>query len=408
MSMARSSVAIVNGRVYAMDRDEVSSFASCVVVEDGLISYVGNSLPPLAPSVPVVDAKGGAILPGLIDAHTHLVFAGDRIAEFALKSRGATYQEIAAAGGGIWRTVQATRAASEDELFGLALRRIRAMARRGVLTVEGKSGYGLREEDELKILRVCRRLAAETGLDVVTTFLAAHVVPKDYPLGVDSYVADSLQWLRHAHRQGLVDGVDMFVEQNAFGPEHARQLAVVARELGLPLRLHVDQLRDGQGASLAAELSALSADHLEHMGANDAKLLAAASVVATLVPFATLLVGRGAKPPVLALRAAGAKFCVATDFNPGSAPAADLLYAGFLAVADLKLTVDEVLLGVTRYAAQALGLAKTHGTLEVGKVGDVIVLEHAEPASLFYELSAGQSLRFICKRGVSLPTASAS
>lgn len=371
---------------------------SCVVIVDGVISHVGEEPSSLPTGVTRIDAQGGAILPGLIDAHTHLVFAGDRIDEFAAKSRGATYEHIAKSGGGIWKTVQATREASGPTLMELARPRLAEMVKRGVTTVEGKSGYGLTERDERKILQVYRDLSDESGIDIVNTFLAAHTVPRDYEQGTDRYVEDSLQWLRRAHQDGLVDGVDMFVERTAFAPQHARGLAEVAKELSLPLRLHVDQLHDGNGASLAAELGALSADHLEHTNDGSAAALATAGVVATLVPFATLLVGRGQVPPVAALREAGVRFVVATDFNPGSAPALDLHMAGFLALAHLRLTIDEVLFGMTKFAARALGIEKTHGTLEVDKVGDVVILNHPTPSALFYELGRPR-VQHVVKRG---------
>lgn len=378
------TLAIVNAAVH-----------DTIVCDGDRISYVGPRAAAELRGATLIDARGGAVLPGLIDAHTHFVFAGDRVAEFRAKSEGATYQEIAKQGGGIWKTVLATRAASEDELVDLAVPRLLAMRAHGVTTIECKGGYGLTLADERKMLRAARRAGEAAGVDVVTTFLALHVKPKDYAGG--DYVKDSIHWLETLHGEGLVDGADVFVETSAFTHGDARATAAAAKRLALPLRLHVDQLSAGRGAGLAAELGALSADHLEHMAAEDAALLAKHGVVAGLVPWASLYVGRGQKPPIAALRAANVKMMVATDFNPGSAPVADLLAAAALAVGYLGLTVEEAVLGVTAHAAQALGL-QDRGVLREGARADLVVLDHPDAARLIYGLGVSP-VRHVIRRG---------
>ncbi|MCC6810131.1 MAG: imidazolonepropionase [Deltaproteobacteria bacterium] len=378
-------MAIVNARVYPMTVDAQPVAADTIVCDGGRIVFVGPRVAASLDGAQIVDARGGAVVPGLIDAHTHFVFAGDRVGEFRQKSEGATYEAIAKQGGGIWKTVLATRKASEEELVALAVPRLEAMRARGVTTVECKGGYGLDLANERKMLRAAREAGRRAGLHVVTTFLALHTFPKDAAGSRADYVHESLHWLEALHGEGLVDGADVFVETSAFLADDARATAKVAKRLGLPLRLHVDQLSAGRGAALCAELAALSADHLEHMAAGDAELLAKHDVVAGLVPWASLYVGRGAKPPIAALRAAGVKMMVATDFNPGSAPVCDLLAAAALSVGYLGLTVDEALLGITRHAAQALGLGD-RGVIKEGAVADLVVLDHPDAARAIYEL----------------------
>lgn len=380
-----ASLTVHDAQLYTMDGTAQPVAQGCLIINDGVIAYAGpeQGAPPAMGSE--LDAKGCAVLPGLVDAHTHLVFAGDRVSELRERSAGATYEDIAKRGGGIWKTVLATRAASEDELVALALPRLLQMRARGVTAVESKGGYGLSLEHERKLMRVGRLLAERTGVTVVNTYLALHTLPRDFTAGRDAYVDASIEWLAALHADGLVDGADVFVETTAFTAEDARRTARAAESLGLPVRLHVDQLTAGGGAALAASVKALSADHLEHMDPDHAEALARAGVVATLLPWATLLVGRGAKPPVAALRAAGVAMAVATDFNPGSAPVLDLHAALLLAVPLLGLSVDEALLGVTAHAARALGLSR-HGRLATGFSGDAIVLDHPDAGRLCYEL----------------------
>ncbi len=369
-----------------------------LVCEAGRIAWIGpDSEVPKCDTL--IDAAGGAVMPGLIDAHTHTVFAGDRLDEFVARSRGATYEEIAKRGGGIWKTVEATRAATPEQLFASGLARVRHMRQRGVTCIEGKSGYGLDEATERKILQTYAALQTATGVRIVRTFLGAHVRPRDYA-GAD-YVGDVIAWLAGFADDGLCEAVDVFVEENAFSADDARRIAAAAREHALPVRLHVDQLTTGGGAALAAELSALSADHLEHMQQDEASLLARAGVVATLLPFAALLVGRGAKPPVAALRRAGVRMAIATDYNPGSAPQLDLRAAGVVALGLFGLSVDEVLLGMTVHAAAALGLSD-HGALRQGAVANVLILKHPEPASLLYALGDEPIARVIINGAIAV------
>ncbi len=389
MTPRMSDLLIENALVYPMDGTPPRQGG--VLCRDGVIAEIGGTA---GPAARVIDAQGCAVLPGLIDPHTHLVFGGDRVLEFRERSAGATYEDIAKRGGGIWKTVLATRAASEDALFDLARPRLEQMIARGVTAIEGKGGYGLSLEDERKILRVYRRLAEATGVEIVTTYLALHTLPRGAER--EAYVSASLDWLEELHREKLVDGVDVFVETTAFSADDARRTAGRAKALGLPLRLHVDQLSDGRGAALAAELGALSADHLEHMREEDAASLCGAGVVATLLPWASLLVGRGRKPPVEALRRAGVRMAIATDFNPGSAPVLDLHATIALGVGYFGLSVDEALLGVTAHAAAALGL--DGGRLAVGKPADLVVLDHGDPARLCYELGRNP-VRATIKRG---------
>lgn len=375
-----------------------------LVIRSGFIVFIGHQNWLRWPenwhshSITRINAHGNAVMPGLIDAHTHLIFAGNRLNEFVMKSQGATYQSIAASGGGIWSTVLETRHATHADLLSSAAVKIDVMRHRGVTSVEIKSGYGLNYEAERKMLCVARDLASKSGIDIVTTFLGAHIVPKDWSGTHDEYVSEVIDWMKRLHDESLCDGVDVFIENNCFKIEDARRIANAASSLDLPIRLHVDQLTSGKGAEFAASVLALSADHLEHMSVEAAESLAASDTVATLLPYATLLVGKGAKPNIQALRAAGVKMAVSTDYNPGSAPIIDLLAAGLLAIGYFGMSVDEVVLGITRYAAQAIGLKKTHGALFVGAVGDVLVLESSHPAALFYNLGLNP-IRHVIKRG---------
>lgn len=380
-----------------MDGRELADHA--LLIRDGRIAWIGAESELVVPTGAIVhDAAGGCVMPGLIDAHTHTVFAGDRMQEFAWRSAGRTYEEIAERGGGIWRTVQATRAASAEALFALGQPRLREMARRGVTTLEIKSGYGLDEANERKLLEVAGRLGEWSGIEVARTFLAAHVVPRDFAGDRQAYVAASLAWLDRIARDRLCEAVDVFVDASAFGPDDARATAAAARALGLGVRLHVDQLTAGAGAELAAELGALSADHLEHLSDAGAAALGRAGVVATLVPYATLFVGRGARPNVGRLRAHAVPMAVATDFNPGSSPVLDLHATAALAIGLFGLTVDEALRAITANAARALGRADTHGVLRVGAVADVLILDRPRPEALFYELGRNP-VRVVLKGG---------
>ncbi len=331
------------------------------------------------------DGKGGWVLPGFIDCHTHLIFAGDRADEFEWRLEGKSYKEIATQGGGIISTVLKTRLASEAELLEASMPRLKAFMREGVSTIEIKSGYGLDTECELKMLRVARALAQQTGVRVVTTFLGAHAVPSEYA-GRSSEYIDLVcgEILPAAAEQGLVDAVDGFCETLAFSPPEIARVFDRAKELGLPVKLHADQLSDGGGGALAARYGALSADHLEYLSAEGVSALAGAGSVAVLLPGAFYFLKEKRVPPIAALRRAGVPMAVASDCNPGSSPFTSLLLMLNMACTFFGLTPDEALAGVTRHAARALGLAKQKGTLEIGKDADLNLWRIDHPRQLCY------------------------
>lgn len=331
-----------------------------------------------------IDLGGASVTPAFVDCHTHLVYAGDRSREFELRLEGATYEEIARAGGGIRSTVAATRAASEDELAALAVARARALMREGVGTVEIKSGYGLSLEHEARCLRAARRVGATTGLTVRTTCLAAHALPPEYDGRADDYVDAILSWLPQLEEQGLVDAVDAFCERIAFTTAQTRRVFEAAQRLGLPVKLHAEQLSDQGGAQLAAAFRALSCDHLEHLGAEGIAAMAAAGTVAVLLPGAYYFLRDTTLPPVAALRAAGVPIALATDHNPGSSPTLSPLLMINMACTLFRLTPEEAVRGFTVEAARALGLAASHGTLEAGKRADLAVWDVAHPRELAY------------------------
>ncbi|MES2035458.1 MAG: imidazolonepropionase [Pseudomonadota bacterium] len=355
-----------------------------IAVDGGRILWVGPraELPEYAP-INTARLGGRWVTPGLIDCHTHLVFGGDRIGEFEARLGGATYEEIALAGGGIRSSVAATRAASESELIRSARRRLETFIAEGVTTIEIKSGYGLDLETELKMLRAARYLDGDVR--VVTSFLGLHAVPKDQDR--DAYVAMIVdEALPAAHAAGLVDIVDAYLEAIAFTPAEVSRLFDKAKALGLPVRLHADQLADGGGAALAASHGALSADHLEYTSAEGVAAMARAGTVAVLLPGAFVALAETQRPPVAALRAAGVAMAVASDCNPGTSPMLSLRAAMMLACSQFRLTPEEALAGVTRNAARALGLAADTGTLEAGKLADLAVWDIERPAELSYWL----------------------
>lgn len=333
----------------------------------------------------VVDAKGALLTPGLIDCHTHLVFAGSRAQEFERRQQGASYEDIARAGGGILSTVAATRAASLEQLAGDAVGRARVLLAEGVTTLEIKSGYGLDVDNELKLLRAARQVSRELPLTVHATLLAAHAIPPEFIRRADEYVSlvvDSI--LPAAAAAGLVDSVDAFCERIAFTPAQVRRVFDRARELGLPVRLHAEQLSNSHGAALAAEYAALSADHLEHLDDAGAAAMAAAGTVAVLLPGAFYFLRETRVPPVELLRRHRVPIAVASDFNPGSSPLLSLRLAMNMACVLFGLTPGEVLPAVTRNAARALGL-NDRGTVEAGMLADLVLWDATHPA----ELSAG-------------------
>jgi imidazolonepropionase len=331
------------------------------------------------------DLGGAWVTPGLIDCHTHLVFAGTRAAEHAERASGVSYEEIARRGGGILTTVRATRAASEQQLFDESAGRLQALLAEGVTTVEVKSGYGLTLADEAKLLRVARRLGEAFPVRIVKTLLAAHAVPPEFAGRADDYIeAITREWLPQLAAQGLVDAVDIFCERIAFDTRQAERLFRAARALKLPLKMHAEQLANIGGSLLAAHFGALSCDHLEWADAPIAQALARADTVAVLLPVAFYVLGGGRRPPVAELRAAGARMAVATDCNPGSAPGSSLQLALNMAVRLFGLTQEEALAGVTRHAARALGLQGEAGTLEHGRRADFAVWDIASLEELGY------------------------
>ena len=343
----------------------------------GEITWVGpaNALPSEYSDDKRIDAEGRLVVPGLIDCHTHLAFAGWRADEIEARMRGRTYQEIAAAGGGIARTVAATRGASTDELIERCARWLGAMARLGVTTVEAKSGYGLDLENEIRLLEVYESLQSAQPVRLVSTLLAAHVVPREYAGRRDKYVdLVCRQIIPSVARRTLARFCDVFVEEGAFTPDEARAILRCAREHGLGAKLHVDQLTDGGGAALAAEMKAASADHLECISADGVAQLARAGTVAVTLPLAALYVGHPTAP-ARTLIAAGVPVAVATDFNPGTAPTFHLPLAMLLAATLQRMTPPEVLKGVTMYAARAIGEASTIGSLEPGKRADFAIID---------------------------------
>lgn len=358
-------------------------------VEDQSIAWVGriDAAPAGWRDAAIEDCGNRLVTPALIDCHTHLVFGGNRAKEFEMRLEGATYEEIARAGGGIVSTVAATRALSEDELVEAALPRLDALVAEGAHTVEIKSGYGLTIGDELKMLRAARRLGAMRKVRVRTSYLAAHAVPAEYKGRADAYIDEIvLPGLKAAHGEGLVDAVDGFCEGIAFSPEQMARIFERARGLGIPVKLHAEQLSNLGGAALAASFGALSADHLEYLDEAGAEAMAKSGTVAVLLPGAFYFLREKQAPPVDALRRAGVPIAIATDCNPGSSPLASLLLTMNMASTLFRLTPEEALAGVTRNAARALGLADEIGTIEAGKRAELAVWDVGHPAELAYRI----------------------
>lgn len=357
---------------------------AAIVVADRSIAWVGPEadLPAEYASLERKDYGGRLVTPALIDCHTHIVHGGNRAREFEMRLNGASYEEIARAGGGIVSTVAATRGASEDDLFASALPRVDALIAQGVGTVEVKSGYGLDLETELKMLRVARALGKERPIRVVTSFLGAHAVPAG--ADADSYIDDiCLPALEAAHGEGLVDAVDGFCEGIAFDTAQIARVFDRARALGLPVKLHAEQLSHIGGTALAAEYGALSADHVEYATAADAAALAAAGTVAVLLPGAYYTIHETQAPPVQAFRDHGVPMAVGTDWNPGSSPLGSILLAMNMACTLFRVTPAEALAGTTRNAARALGLSDC-GVIAPGMCADLAIWNVRDPAELSY------------------------
>ncbi len=363
---------------------------AAVALEGDRIAWAGPmaDLPDAWRALPELDCGGRLVTPGLIDCHTHAVFAGHRAVEFELRLKGASYEEIARAGGGILSTVTATRASSEDDLLARALPRIDQLIASGATTIEVKSGYGLSIADEVKLLRAARRIATARPVTVRTTHLAAHAVPPDYKGRAMAYIIDvAIPSLRAAQAEGLVDAVDAFCETIAFSTADLAPLFAQARALDLPVKLHAEQLTDQQGAAFAARHGALSVDHLEYLSPDGVAALAAAGTVAVILPGAFYTLRETQAPPIAALRAAGVPMAVATDLNPGSSPLASLTLAMNMACTLFRMTPEEALLGTTAHAARALGLTD-RGRIAPGLRADLCLWDADHPAELSYRIGA--------------------
>lgn len=384
----------INGRLATMSPGGEPYGAidgGALAVKDGRIAWIGplTDLPsePARSAEEVHNVGGRWITPGLIDCHTHLVYGGDRAHEFELRLAGASYEEIARAGGGIRSTVAATRAANEEQLIATAETRLGALQSEGVTVVEIKSGYGLDTESELKMLRAARALGRRRPVTVRTTFLGAHALPPEYDGRPDAYIDMILaETLPAVATAGLADAVDAFCEKIAFTPAQTARLFDAARRLDLSVKLHADQLSDLGGAALAAQYGALSADHLEYTSDDGIAAMAAAGTIAVLLPGAFYFLREKQLPPVEKIRAAGVPIAIATDSNPGSSPVTSILLMLNMACTLFRLTPEETLAGVTRHAARALGLSASHGTLEVGKMADFAVWDIERPAELAYRI----------------------
>jgi imidazolonepropionase len=371
---------------------------AALVVDGAAVLWVGPRAqlpPPLeARCTQRFDAGGALITPGLIDCHTHLVYGGDRAAEFELRLNGASYEDIARSGGGIASTVAATRAASPEALTAQSTRRLTQLMAEGVTTLEIKSGYGLAMEHERKCLQVARGLGQHHAVDIRTTFLGAHALPPEFAGRADDYIDEVLRMLPALHGEGLVDAVDAFCERIAFSPAQTACVFAAARALGLPVKLHAEQLSDSGGAAMAAGFAATSCDHLEWLSEQGAAAMAAAGTVAVLLPGAFYFLRETKLPPVELLRRHGVPIAISTDSNPGSSPCSSLLLMLNMACTLFRLTPEEALAGVTRHAAQALGLSD-RGVLAPGMRADFVLWDVQRPAQLAYALGANPAIQTI-------------
>ena len=363
---------------------------AAIGIKDGKIAWVGTHeqiKPHLThyKSDQIKDIDGNWVTPGLIDCHTHIVYGGNRSNEFEARLQGASYQDIAAQGGGIVSTVSATRAANEEELFAQSEKRLLALIKEGVTSVEIKSGYGLDLETERKMLKVARALGDKHNIHVSTTYLAAHALPPEYKDNADAYIEQVCQWLPILHSEGLVDAVDGFCENIAFTAAQIKRVFEVARSLDLPVKLHSEQLSNIGASALVAAYQGLSSDHLEHLAEDDIKKMAASNTVAVLLPGAFYTLRDTKLPPIEALRKHQVPIAVSTDCNPGTSPLTSLLLAMNMGCTLFYLTPEEVLAGTTVHAAQALGLANK-GKIEVGYDADLALWDISRPADLAYQM----------------------
>ncbi|WP_201606377.1 imidazolonepropionase [Psychrobacter okhotskensis] len=363
---------------------------AAIGIKDGKIAWVGTH-EQIKPHLTqykndqIKDVDGNWVTPGLIDCHTHIVYGGNRSNEFEARLQGASYQDIAAQGGGIVSTVSATRVANEEELFAQSEKRLLALIKEGVTSVEIKSGYGLDLETERKMLKVARALGDKHNIHVSTTYLAAHALPPEYKDNADDYIEQVCQWLPILHSEGLVDAVDGFCENIAFNAAQIKRVFEVARSLDLPVKLHSEQLSNIGASALVAEYQGLSSDHLEHLVEDDIKKMAASNTVAVLLPGAFYTLRDTKLPPIEALRKHQVNIAISTDCNPGTSPLTSLLLAMNMGCTLFYLTPEEVLAGATVHAAQALGLAKK-GKIEVGYDADLALWDIARPADLAYQM----------------------
>ncbi|MGO4386008.1 imidazolonepropionase [Microvirga sp. 2YAF29] len=381
----------LNARLATLAGDEGLGIVEngAVASIDGRIAFAGSmdDLPSGWDAGERIDCEGRWITPGLVDCHTHLVFGGDRAHEFELRLNGASYEEIARAGGGIISTVKATRAASEDDLVASALPRLDHLIREGVTTIEIKSGYGLDLETEIRMLRAALRLSEVRPVAVTTTFLGAHALPPEAEGDKDAFITCVCdEMLPAVAREGLADSVDVFCEGIAFSPEQTSRVFDAAKSLGLSIKLHADQLSNLHGAKLAADHGARSADHLEYTDEDGAAAMAKAGTVAVLLPGAFYMLRETKLPPIAAFRAHGTRMALATDCNPGTSPLTSLLLTMNMGATLFRMTVDECIAGVTREAARALGRLDECGTLEVGKSCDLAIWNIERPAELVYRI----------------------
>lgn len=373
----------------APDRDGLGIIEDGIVaVRDGRIVYAGDAADaPALEAEETISLDGRWITPGLVDCHTHLVFGGNRSHEFELRLAGASYEEVARAGGGIVSTMRATRAASEAELVASALPRLDTLVAEGVTTIEIKSGYGLATDAEVRSLRAARALAQHRRVSVSTTFLGAHALPPEANGDKDAYIDQVCrEMLPAVAREGLADSVDVFCEGIAFSPEQTARVFEAAKAHGLPVRAHVDQLSNLHGAALAARFNALSADHLEYTDEDGAAAMAKAGTVAVLLPGAFYFIRETQRPPIDLFRRHSTRMAVATDCNPGTSPLTSLLLAMNMGATLFRLTVDECIAGVTREGARALGRLDEIGTLEAGKFCDLAIWDIERPADLVYRM----------------------